>query len=71
MASGSGIVSWIITAVLDWLWNGFQRIAKDMKKKAEDEAENSEIRKGIENAKTDEELQKELDRAGRKLGRRP
>lgn len=66
--SGSSITSWIIQAVLQWLLDGFTKLFQDMKRKAEDRQENADIRKGVENAQTDDAAQDALNKAGSHLG---
>lgn len=63
----SYIIAEIVKAALAWVAEFLTGLYQKFKAKKEDESENQEVREGIENADTDEELQDALNRAGRDL----
>lgn len=65
------IVTYIVEAILSFLVKLGLKTAKEASNKAEDEKKNSDIEKGIEDAKTEKEAQDALNKAAGRLGRNP
>jgi hypothetical protein len=58
----------VVEAILGWITSTFIRLYNAYKIQKRDDRVNDSIQKGVEDAKSDEELQDALNRAGQHLG---